>query len=96
MNKIRLGSSEINGVGVFSLLEIPRGELISELRLTPIKKAGKRALIWNGKPYSIGPFGCLNHSNDPNCMIVRDVPKLYAIKDIIPDEELTIDYGMEM
>lgn len=43
------------------------------------------------------PFRYTNHSDDPNCEVAYDEDDgtvyIEALRDIEPDEELTIDYG---
>lgn len=60
---------------------------------------------YNGKPIDIDAFRCgnhsrfFNHSCKPNCQLQEWVADyqcritIYSIKDILPDEELTFNYG---
>lgn len=57
---------------------------------------------WDGKsifdPYA--PWRFVNHSRDPNCEVEWEIDgnvvlMITAIRDIEPNEELTIDYGYD-
>jgi len=60
-------------------------------------------IFWNGDDCYIdtnhfGKIRFINHNCDPNCEVMdRDdeTLNLIAIKDIYPDDEITIDYGYE-
>ena len=49
---------------------------------------------------ALGYTSLLNHSYDPNCRFIRHIDELtidiVALRDIAPDEELTIDYQMTL
>jgi uncharacterized protein len=90
-------------VGV-KIMEIT-GEKISEeetiqRELENLKKGSTYIFILNDKYSLDGEFygnesRYINHSCNPNCEVMGDDENLYlvAIKEIIPEEELTIDYA---
>lgn len=100
---VRIAPSPIHGRGVFAneLVEEDHwqyvyGDVRSILPGDPVEHYG---VEWDdGKTYiPFAPWCCVNHSNDPNCEITEEdeYPMLYitALRDIEPNEELTIDYG---
>lgn len=60
-------------------------------------------IFWNGDDCFIdtnkfGKIRFINHDCEPNCEVMdrdEETLNLVAIKDIYPDEEITIDYGYE-
>ena len=79
--------SPIAGEGVFANKEIPTG---SCLGISHTKRE-------NGK-YDITDLGHMhNHSHEPNCENVMSdgIRRLYALRDIVPGEEITVDYTLQ-
>lgn len=104
MKKIRIGKSHVHGRGVFADEYIRRGEKIQYIRGPIIKKithnARESKVIedWVGvgkdtwiKP--LEPFLFLNHSCEPNAVIVGK-RLLVALKNIRKDEEISMDYSL--
>lgn len=97
--------SGIHGYGVFSRSDIKKGKFIAELNgsrifyETTINGQSNRYENWIGigKNKWIDPvdeFQYLNHSCNPNAGFKGStVLKLYALRDISPGEEITIDYA---
>jgi len=101
-------SKVCDGVGVFSLVDIPRDTVIfepkgcvqiSDWQVSPeIQTYLKKMTYYDGNGYWIdddlqrlGQQYYVNHSHEPNVAYERTTGKLYAIRDIVKDEELT-DY----
>jgi SET domain-containing protein len=75
--------SKINGYGVFSNNKFKKYEFINEHGRMIEKK------------FNITEFGSyLNHSNNPNAetKIEDNIYKTYALKEINPNDEITLDY----
>ena len=100
---VHIAPSQIHGRGVFAYEDIEEGhwqyvygDVRSILPGDPIERYG---LEWDeGKTFiPFAPWCCVNHSHEPNCEITQEdeYPMLYitALRDIEPNEELTIDYG---
>ena len=107
MKKVSLAvlNSSIHGYGVFTRQRIRRGQFIAELRGSRVKYEpgiygqSNRYGDWIGvgKNTWIDPideFQYLNHSCNPNAGLKGSRSlKLYAMRDIAPGEEITIDYS---
>ena len=102
---IRVGKSRIAGTGVFARRKIPRGTRIIEYTGEPVSLnevySGTYAFALNDTTVIDGARGgnearFFNHSCDPNCeaYIFDGHAYLYAMRDIVRDEELTFDYHM--
>ena len=85
--------SDIHGKGIFAGEMIPQG---TELGISHMRDGGDN--------FTIPTFGRLhNHSETPNCASILEgspeekvyIRKLVAIKDIEPDEEITVDYKLQ-
>jgi hypothetical protein len=101
---VRIDKSEIHGRGVFAKGLIEEGDwqfVYGELRVVypgdPFEHYG---VEWDANqifmPYA--PWCCLNHSDAPNCEIGdgdKDHLIVCALRDIEPNEELTISYGYD-
>ncbi|RPI71199.1 MAG: SET domain-containing protein [Ignavibacteriales bacterium] len=106
-----LKESEINGRGIFTSVKIPagshvmiiRGEVISETECVRREEEESNVYIfWNEYNYidtsNSELIRYLNHNCDPNCYVEeRDEESLLLIaeRDIVPGEEITIDYDYE-
>ncbi len=105
---IEVDNSSIHGKGVFAKESIKKGSLIGILtgkfyqkkELNSIQEEFKRYLfpiedslfIGPESFYNIPPLFYLNHSCEPNAGIDGDLA-IVAINDILPGEEITIDYA---
>jgi len=104
MKKLHTKTSTINGVGLYSTVNIKKGETVGYIHgeivvfreFTP--KISKQMLNWIGVGrYSWintddSVFRFINHSCQPNVAIVTK-RKVIAIKDIPRNEELMMDYS---
>ncbi|MDB5105145.1 MAG: hypothetical protein JWP91_2834 [Fibrobacteres bacterium] len=94
--------SGIHGLGVFTRKPIPKGAFVIQcqgiLRHKDEVVEGMRALQIGPETYlAEDPENprlddYINHSCDPNVGFVEGSPKLFAIRDIRPNEELFWDY----
>jgi len=99
---IRVGDSP-NGLGVFATRELNVREVVGELAGTVIEGADYESdycieLDSQSSFEPSEPFRFMNHSCDPNCELASDIEDpteiwVEVIRNIPPDEELTIDYG---
>jgi len=94
-----LQESGIHGTGLYARTKISQGEYLGEYD-GPIVSENSAHVLWVEKydDVWVGRDGknllrYLNHSKDPHAEFVGF--ELYAIRDIDPDEEITIDYGEE-
>jgi SET domain-containing protein len=93
-----------NGRGVFAASLIPSGTRI-------LKFEGQEFKLQDVPPDSMAMQieddlwlcsdgtlldDCINHSCDPNTGFARNDPVLYALRDIVPQEELSWDYSTSM
>lgn len=96
--RVQVRSSPIHGRGLFALEAIPAGEYIGFYAGRRTRDNGEHVL-WvedTGSGEWLGYDGTnvlrfMNHSARPNGEL--DGQELYALRDIRPDEEITIDYG---
>ena len=91
--------SGIHGNGLFARIEIKEGEYLGEYDGPMVSENGSHVLwvekydeVWVGRDGK-NLLRYLNHSTDPHAEFIGF--KLYALRDISPDEEITIDYGEE-
>ncbi|AYR01744.1 hypothetical protein [Synechococcus phage S-B05] len=101
-------SKVCDGVGVFSLVDIPKDTIIFEPKKcvqicewqisSEIREYLEKMTYYDGNGYWIdddlqrlGQQYYINHSHEPNVAYERSTGKLYAVRDILKDEELT-DY----
>lgn len=101
-------SKVCDGVGVFSLVDIPKDTVIFEPKKcvqicewqisSEIREYLEKMTYYDGNGYWIdddlqrlGQQYYINHSHEPNVAYERSTGKLYAVRDILKDEELT-DY----
>lgn len=103
--------SSIHGKGIFSKGFIPKGSLVMVIKGEAIseKECLRREneednvyIFWNGDNYidtaMTDKIKYINHNCDPNCEVFdRDEESLnlVAAKDILPGDEITIDYDYE-
>ncbi len=88
--KFKIGPSSIEGKGIITTDEIPKGKIIGKA-YDIIGKTPEGYII--GNSHTLGTYH--NHSNTPNAMpiIKRDDIVFQAINDIQPEEEITINYN---
>lgn len=91
--------SGIHGSGLFARTIIKKGDYMGEYD-GPIVSENDSHVLWVEKydDVWVGRNGqnllrYINHSKNPHAEFVGF--KLYAMQDILPDEEITIDYGEE-
>lgn len=110
-NLIVVKESEIHGKGIFASRFIPegtliliiKGEVIDETECMRREDEEENVYIfWNGDNYidtsNSTDIKYINHSCDNNCEVAdndKSSLSLIAARDILPEEELTIDYGYE-
>lgn len=103
MKRIRIGKSKIAGRGVFAGENIRKGEFVAVFKGKLIHKEYKTksdlhvGKTWNsvGRNWWIvpdAPFKFMNHSCSPN-LGFKTAQRMYALRDIAKDEELTFDYS---
>jgi len=98
---LEVGETERKGRGVFAASFIPVGTRVLEFE-------GQRFRLQDVPPDSFAMQidddlwlcsdgalldDCVNHSCDPNTGFARHAPVLYALRDIVPGEELSWDYS---
>jgi SET domain-containing protein len=104
-NKYTVGKSHIEGRGVFAATALKKGDFIGYIKGPIRHKVNKttsevldiRAADWVGykKNYwtdPLPPFKYLNHCCEATAGI-KGRCSLYAVVDILPGEEITIDYS---
>jgi SET domain-containing protein len=102
--------SNIHGAGLFTSINISagstimliKGEAISEEECIIREDEGNVYIFWNEDNYidtsSTEKIKYINHNCDYNCDVIDGGPDylvLVASREILVDEELTIDYGYE-
>lgn len=107
---LKIKKSNIQGKGLLTTRDIKKGTHILHVNLTKlktytfaeIKASGIDSEHWDyvgrGK-YVLdnSPAAYLNHSCDPNCVVKMKtiaVKNVYAERDIMKNEELTVDYTL--
>jgi SET domain-containing protein len=87
--------SKIHGIGIFTNTPIKNGEVFYTIpRDRTYRKARKRcAKIGNIWIEDKKVLNWVNHSCNPNSKIDIKNASLIAIRDIKPDEEITVDYN---
>jgi SET domain-containing protein len=91
--------SGIHGSGLFARGKFKQGDYMGEYDGPIVSENGSHVLwvekydeVWVGRDGK-NLLRYLNHSSEPHAEFIGF--KLYAIRDIHPDEEITIDYGEE-
>jgi SET domain-containing protein len=98
-NLFYVKESGIHGKGLFARVKINKGDYLGEYDGPEVTENGMHVLwVENTEDAWIGRDGrnllrYLNHSSRPHAEF--DGFKLFAARDISPDEEITIDYGEE-
>ena len=107
--KIEVKPSKIGGKGAHATAQIPSGETITPFegqelpnaevkRLQDAGQLGRDDSLQIDVDFYIVPDGThpsyfINHSCEPNAA-VRNRNQIIAVRDILPDEEITYDYSM--
>jgi uncharacterized protein len=92
------------GFGLFATMPLEEGELVATVKGTvqiwPYDDAPDTGPRWYGvgretwiEPYPHTPPAFVNHSCEPSAQ-VRGRRHIYALRDIAPGEEVTIDYAL--
>jgi SET domain-containing protein len=98
--RVYVAASPIHGRGLFAARRLPAGEFIGHYEGQRVDEDG-RYVLWVENGNGTGWVGFegrnemryLNHSARPNAAM--DGLTCYSLRDIQPDEEITIDYGWE-
>lgn len=96
-DRVRKAPSPIHGNGCFARIAISAGEFIGTYEGPPASRDGTYVLwISDDRLHWTGRSGrnllrWLNHSDAPNAAF--DGFDLYALSEIVPDEEITFDYS---
>ena len=104
MKRIYVGTSRIEGKGVFVVEKVKRGEMVTSIKGKMKFKVNEGPEDTFSNPDWVGitksqwidpekPYKFLNHSCNPSAGIKGRVT-LIALKDIKEDEEVTIDYSI--
>ncbi len=110
-SEVEVRDSQIHGKGIFASTFIPKDELVMVIAGEVIdgyecerreEEENNVYIFWNGDTYidtnKFGKIRFVNHDCDPNCEVMdrdEETLNLVAIKDICPDDEITIDYGYD-
>ena len=90
--------SKLQGWGIFSKRRFNKGELIYTVPVELVQPENNPNYAYIGD----GKYVCdekvlnyVNHSCNPNTkLILKDIPKLVALRNIEPQEEITCDYDI--
>lgn len=87
-DEVEIRDSEIHGKGIFSKVIIDSGVNLGMTHVYDSEAQDERIRTPLG--------GFINHSDEPNCEIVKVGKYFYLIttKDIMPDEEITLKYTL--
>lgn len=98
----------IKGKCVHLSVACKNGDLIdvNHVITYPFLPEGHKLLDWSMEwtetedALALGLMNLLNHSSNSNCYLINDyetkTKRLYAKRDLLPDEELTITYACEL
>ncbi|WOD37062.1 SET domain-containing protein [Nodosilinea sp. E11] len=105
------GTSQIHGYGLIAVTTIEKGNVIIDFsdRKLYVEKRFSELEQWrlkSGKYTGISEEKCvisekftkyslLNHSRQPNAITDFEARKVIALRDILPGEEVTVDYRLE-
>lgn len=86
--EVTIKESPIEGLGLFSTQIIDKGRNLGMSHVYDSEQANERIRTPLG--------GFINHSDDPNCETIKIGKYFYliTIKDIMPDEEITLKYTL--
>lgn len=91
--KVYVATSAIHGLGMFAAKRLPAHRVLGRLAGMPTYDDGIYVL-WLTDELGLevtNDFRFINHSKTPNCMLT-DID-VVTLRSILPDEELTHDYG---
>lgn len=110
-DRLLVHESPIEGKGLYSSVFIEEGDPIMIIDGEEIsgeecerreEEENNVYIFWNGESYidvvNTDDIKYINHHCEPNCYVESDELNrlvLYALQDIQPGEELTIDYGYD-
>jgi SET domain-containing protein len=91
-------SSTIHGVGMHTDTTISKGEVFYYVPMEILSSTTKHRWAYVGNNIWVSDVAVLdyiNHSCDANTTfdITTKIPRLIALRDILPNEEITIDYN---
>lgn len=95
---VYVAQSPIHGLGLFARVPLERGSYIGRYEGRPAQEDAAHVLWvqadgdWEGV-HGENALKYLNHSRTPNAEF--DGVELYALRDILPGEEITFHYGEE-
>ena len=87
---LTIGQSQIDGLGLIATKDIEAGKCLGR---THISVNIRRTQEWIRTPLG----GFINHSDTPNCEVREDVDRslmLFTLRQILPNEELTLKYNL--
>lgn len=89
--------SDIHGFGMFATRAYNLHDVVYLVPINNVSETPKKrwAYISNNK-WASDPIvlNYVNHSCDPSCILdITNEPKLIAIKNVLPGEEITVDYN---
>lgn len=89
-----VANSNIEGLGLFATVYIPRGSIIGWLQGRPCDEDGSYVLWINDAEAILVECDLkyINHSDRPNACYYDDL-SVVALRDILPREEITHDYS---
>jgi len=87
-DEVEIRDSEIHGKGLFANFIIEKGKNLGMTHVYDSEADNQRIRTPLG--------GFINHSEDPNCELIKIGKYYYLItsKDIMPDEEITLKYSL--
>ena len=106
LKKSEIAKSPIHGNGLFSVERIPKGEILGYLDGQEVSweiyKKYQLCSEWNAITDTIllvrsyrTKYSYINHSRTPNLSLHYNPLRVVAKRDILPGEELTLDYRQE-
>jgi hypothetical protein len=83
------------GLGIYALRSYVRGELIAVVNGEIVAEQRLHTFQLNAHSHLYDPdfAGCLLHSCDPNAIIDPSKREVWALKDIVIGEAITVDYA---
>ncbi|WP_281546101.1 SET domain-containing protein [Grimontia sp. SpTr1] len=99
-----IGNSAIHGKGLFAVQDIPTGCILGVLdgQVVPWDDAYATSFEWNAldkETLLVRPvrtkYGFINHSRQPNTVILYHPIRVVTLTNIAKDEEFTLDYRQE-
>lgn len=101
-----ISKSNIHGRGLFANINIPKNEILGHLdgqHITwDLHKEYNLSMEWNAikkdlllvRPYRT-KYSFINHSRTPNLIVKYNPIRIESLKEILENEELTLDYRKE-